>query len=118
MVGRAADVGCALLAQEEQQLLDQAGDTREVAAVVPQDRRPGRVVRPEQFVRRVDQVQTHGQRYGSVPKQYPRVQPAALIAPIARSPSPGFRLTAAIASWSTSVPKPSWIASRAVELTQ
>ena len=58
------------------------------------------------------------ERQGNVPKQYPRVQPAALIAPSARLASPDFRSTAAIASWSTSVSKPRFAASIAVELTQ
>jgi len=43
---------------------------------------------------------------------------AVNLKPSAASPSPGFRFTAAMASWRTSVLNPSRAASRAVELTQ
>src|SRR4029078_3694920 len=73
----------------------------------------GRTERPEY---RHGPISRMGQ--GSVPKQYPSEQPAAVIAPIARSASPDFRSTAAIASWRTSVSKPRLAASMAVEVTQ
>ena len=62
MVGRAADVRRALLAQQEQQLLGQPGDPGQIAAVLAHDRWARCVVRPEQLVGRVDEVQPHGQR--------------------------------------------------------
>ena len=59
MVRRAADVGGALLAQQEQQLLHEAAHAREDDPVAAEHRRAGREVGPEQLVGGVDQVDLH-----------------------------------------------------------
>ena len=59
----------ALLAEQEQQLLDEPADARQRDAVAPEDRRPRREVRPEQLVGRVDEVDLH--------RRLLRPQPAA-----------------------------------------
>ncbi len=59
VIGRAADVRRALLAEEVEQLVDDAGHAGQVHAVAAERRRPRGVVRPEQLVGRVDQVEPH-----------------------------------------------------------
>ena len=60
----AADVRRALLAQQVQELVAQPGHARQDDPFAPEDRRTRRVVRPEQLVRRVDQVEIHGRGSG------------------------------------------------------
>jgi hypothetical protein len=59
-VGRAADVRRTLVAEEVEELLDESGHAREEQAVAAADRRARGEVRPEQLVRRVDEVDLHG----------------------------------------------------------
>ena len=54
-----ADVRRALLAEQVQELVAQPRHARQRDAVPPEDRRPRREMRPEQLVRRVDQVELH-----------------------------------------------------------
>ena len=99
VVRGAADVGRALLAEEVQDLVAEPGDARQDHAVAAEDRRPRRVVGAEQLVGRVDEVDLH-RRWPSI-RPSARChgwQPASIIAPVARSPSPGWRSTAATAS--------------------
>ena len=58
-VGRAADVGGTLLAQEVQQLVAQAGHAREHDPVPADDVRTGREMGPEQLVGGIDEVELH-----------------------------------------------------------
>ena len=64
-VGGGADVRRALLAEQEQQLLDEAADARQLDRALPEDRRPGRVEGAEQLVGGVDQVDLHRQATSS-----------------------------------------------------
>ena len=118
-VGRAADVGRALLAQQVEQLVAQPGDAGQDDAVAAEDRRPRRVVGPEQLVGRVDEVDLQDVRRLSHPGLPRDGQPASLhrvdraLAVAGRRGRP-----AAMASGRTDVAKPSRDASRAVALTQ
>ena len=76
-VRRAPDVRGALLAQEEAQLLDEAGDAGQDHPVPAEDRRARREVRPEQLVGGIDEVELHvpADPVGSRPRS--RSRPAA-----------------------------------------
>ena len=60
----AADVRGALLAEQVQELVAQPRDARQVDAVPAEDRRSRRVVRAEQLVRGVDEVELHARVAG------------------------------------------------------
>ena|SRR5438132_568180 len=113
-VRRARDVRGAFFAEQEQQLLDEAGYAREDDPVAARHRRTRCVMRAEELVGRVDEVELHAHRTAADSITTPAESSSA----IARSPSPGCMSTGRTASRSRTAANPSRTASSAVARTQ
>ena len=110
----APDVRGTFLAQQVEQLFDEPADAAQDDPVAADDRRARGVMRPEQLVGRVDEVELHArQDVGPTTST-----PADCICSMARLSSPARRLTGMHRWASTEVSNPSRRASMAVALTQ
>ena len=110
----APDVRGTFLAEQIEELLDEPADAAQDDPVAADDRRAGRVMRAEQLVGGVDEVELHArQDVGPTTST-----PADCICSMARLSSPARRLTGMQRWASTDVSNPSRRASMAVALTQ